>query len=265
MTQTVSSSIEYLSPPSSCMMADEWYDHASADHFWMKWRFDVVCKLLPRRLDLGEVLEVGCGSCVALKQIEDYYNCPVHGCDLNAEALRKAKPGRGHLYCYDINQRNAELKNRFSTIFLLDVLEHIGDEKQFLESINYHLGDAGRLILSVPAHSVLYSKYDSVDGHFRRYSISELDDVLRKSGFTLEMGTYWGMSLLPVIVLRKFFLLFIKRRNVIKIGFQPQHFVVERILQALRRFECSLFSKVPFGSSIVVVARKIRTTEKETE
>ena len=55
--------IIYLSQPSSVSMADDWYDVANLDHFWIKRRFEVFRQLL-RQLDLNlqnlKVAEIGC-------------------------------------------------------------------------------------------------------------------------------------------------------------------------------------------------------------
>jgi hypothetical protein len=56
------SKIEFLSPPSSVSMADEWFDLATTDHFWIKWRHFVLLRQLNRARLSGKIaLEVGCG------------------------------------------------------------------------------------------------------------------------------------------------------------------------------------------------------------
>lgn len=40
--------IHYISPPEHVRMADRWFELASADHFWIRRRFEVFCKLAAR-------------------------------------------------------------------------------------------------------------------------------------------------------------------------------------------------------------------------
>ena len=60
--------IEFISEPSAVNMADDWFEIATTEHFWIRRRFDVVKNLL-RGLHLREwrVAEVGCGprTCAA--------------------------------------------------------------------------------------------------------------------------------------------------------------------------------------------------------
>ena len=36
------SELEFLSPAAPVAMADEWFEIATANHFWMKWRHEVL-------------------------------------------------------------------------------------------------------------------------------------------------------------------------------------------------------------------------------
>ena len=54
---------------------------------------------------------------------------------------------------------------------LLDVLEHIENDKEFLILIKKKLKINGRLLITVPAFEKLWSSEDDAAGHFRRYTI----------------------------------------------------------------------------------------------
>ena len=53
----------------------------------------------------------------------------------------------------------------------LNVLEHIKEDKKELEEAYNKLKNNGHLIILVPAHNKLYSKFDEAIGHFRRYDL----------------------------------------------------------------------------------------------
>jgi len=124
--------IEFLSPPSDCLMADEWYEFATINHFWIKWRFKIIQRMMPRNYILGETLDIGCGNGVVMEQIKKRYDCNIVGCDLNLNALKNAISIHKPLYFYNIHQRREELMERFQTILALDVLEHVNDPVSFL-------------------------------------------------------------------------------------------------------------------------------------
>ena len=86
--------IYFLSPPTEYSMGNEWHEFAKQGHFWMKWRFNILQKIIPKDFIWGKTLEIGCGNDIVMSQIEKYYGCIVSGCDLNISALRNASSGR---------------------------------------------------------------------------------------------------------------------------------------------------------------------------
>ena len=249
--------ILYLTEPvANTEMPKVWYEIAHPDHFWFRWRFDTIRKLLPVDFCWGTLLDVGCGNGTMGKQIQDYYGVTAIGCDLDLDQLRSISYGYEQLYFYNIHDRKVQFQNYFSTILLMDVLEHIEDRAHFLNSVSFHLSPGGRLIINVPALQMFYSNYDKLVGHVRRYSIKSLKHEMELAGFQVERVGYWGMTLIPVLVLRKLILFFTKDQHAIKLGFQPRSLFIARILDHLRRLEASLFSRAPIGSSILLIAKK---------
>ena len=87
---------ESLSAAAAVSMADEWFDIANRDHFWMRWRFDILRRQMRRfGITPGKTLEIGCGHGVLRQQMEEAFMVPVDGCDLNQHALRMAPEGAG--------------------------------------------------------------------------------------------------------------------------------------------------------------------------
>lgn len=250
-----SSQIEALSAASSVNMADQWYEHATPDHFWMQWRLKVLLDVTSK-FELGDkLLEIGCGSCVARDQLENALSLPIDACDLNLHSLQLAGPARGRLYVYDIFDQRAEWQNHFSSIFLLDTLEHIDEPAAFLNAIRYHLRPGGYLVINVPALQPLYSAYDSIAGHVKRYTKSLLSSELQSGGFKLVESRYWGISMIPVLSLRKAMGKIWNRDKVIANGFQPSS-TTDAILRSLMNVERSVTRNPVLGTSLTAVARK---------
>ena len=59
------------------------------------------------------------------------------------------------------------------------------------------------LLINVPAHQFFFSDYDRAAGHIRRYSIGQLTTVAERNGFKARAFTYWGLPLVPLLLLRK--------------------------------------------------------------
>ena len=66
----------------------------------------------------------------------------------------------------------------FDYIYSLNVLEHIQDDIGVVVSLYEKLGKEGRLFIYVPAMQHLYSSMDKKVGHYRRYTIKSLIDVV---------------------------------------------------------------------------------------
>lgn len=194
----------FKSRPLTGIMAEPYFDLATPRHFWCRRRFEVLQMLAGDRLRAArKAAEIGCGNGVLQRQIEDAYELAPAGFDLHEAALRKSMTRRGAVYCYDIHERAPEFHKAFDLLLLFDVLEHIEDQDRFLDAARFHLAEGGAILLNVPALQWLYSAYDRVQGHYRRYSLADVEDVARRNGFDARKSTYWGGPLVAVAALRK--------------------------------------------------------------
>ena len=71
-----------------------------------------------------------------------------------------------------------------------NVLEHIEDDRATLEAIHERIRPEGRIIISVPAFNILYSKMDELVGHRRRYRRKDLVEKIEDAGFQVDTATY---------------------------------------------------------------------------
>jgi 2-polyprenyl-3-methyl-5-hydroxy-6-metoxy-1,4-benzoquinol methylase len=248
--------IETLSQPKAVAMADDWYQFATEDHFWMQWRhFEVLRAVKLANVPIRRALEIGCGRAVARGMLERDLGVPVDGCDLNNAGLGLAKPGLGRLFFYDILDQEPSMVGRYDAVFLLDVLEHITDETAFFTAALRHLRVGGVMIVNVPASMLFFSQYDTVAGHVRRYRHSTLAKVFREAGLKPEALRYWGLLMVPLLLARKARLRAISREETIRCGFLPPNQLARRILGGLMRLETSFPFPVPFGTSLLAWGR----------
>jgi len=248
------SKIEYLSPTEVVSMADSWFEVANKSHFWIKWRYDALSKLRKHLPKVGtKVFEIGCGTCIFSSQLEDS-GYIADACDLNELALKASLPLNGDKYIYNIYDQNPKLLKKYDAIYLMDVIEHIDDHVSFLKAATNHLKSGGIVVINVPAHDFLFSKYDEVAGHKRRYNLSSLNKLANEAGLEWVDGKYWGLFLVPVLFMRNLVLKFVST-NVIEVGFAPPNKFVHFIFQILRKAEYFLPFKMPTGTSVLAICR----------
>lgn len=85
----------------------------------------------------------------------------------------------------------AQLKpHSLSAIGLFDVVEHIEDDLSFLKSLRGLMKEQGRLYITVPAYSFLWSGEDVSAGHYRRYARNNICKVIEHAGFEVEFSSY---------------------------------------------------------------------------
>jgi len=88
---------------------------------------------------------------------------------------------------------------RFDLIMLLDVLEHVPDDVQFLSHVaSTLLGANGKVLISVPAYMGLFTQHDIALGHYRRYDAPGMRDLIAGAGLQpITSGTLFHSLLLP--------------------------------------------------------------------
>lgn len=69
-------------------------------------------------------------------------------------------------------------ERKFDTIIYIDVIEHIENDSEELIKASSFLKPNGYLVILVPAHNYLFSKFDTAIGHFRRYNKKSLEKVI---------------------------------------------------------------------------------------
>jgi len=233
-------------------MGDDWYGLASLDHFWIRRRFEVLCRMADGLIrQASAIADVGCGHGILQRQIEDHFDREVTGFDLNELALKQTASRTSPLCCYDLFQRTSEYQGRFDLIFLFDVLEHLREVDGFVNAIQFHLAPRGKILINVPAFQSLWSKYDEAAGHFCRYNIDTLSRVAQRNGMTVGTWSYWGLPLTPLLILRKLWLMGQADEKIISAGFSSRGPAMNSLLLSLSR--CEPVPQHLLGSSLMAI------------
>ena len=78
----------------------------------------------------------------------------------------------------DFDTRYASLLGTFDTIFALNVVEHIENDRLAVANCYKLLASGGKIILLMPAYQALYNGFDKGLGHYRRYTRKSMDQLL---------------------------------------------------------------------------------------
>jgi SAM-dependent methyltransferase len=253
--------IEFLSPVSEISFPVEFYEIGDEGHFWMEWRLAVALRLIEASgLALERplrALDVGGGAGRFRDQVERASSWRVDMTDLNLPALRMARPARGRTLYYDVTQGEPALRGSYDAVFLFDVIEHVEEPEPLVRAAVEHLRSGGVLFLNVPALQALYSAYDTVQGHVRRYSRGALATLLAPLPCRVEDVLYWGLGLVPLLGVRRLLVGRIPDPRTYTVGFKPPNRVANDALRALMRIEMALLRRPPLGTSVMAAARKI--------
>jgi SAM-dependent methyltransferase len=128
-----------------------------------------------RSYAIGDVLEVGAGiganTSLLKSDCASSWTCLEPDPDLAGQMRKRFARDPSLADCQIRTTSTAELgrDSKFDTIFYIDVLEHISDDREELERAARLLRENGRIIVLAPAHQFLYTAFDKAIGHFRRY------------------------------------------------------------------------------------------------
>lgn len=172
-------------------------------HPWWQARARLALQLLAQfglRRDAC-VLDAGCGWGVTLDAIEQAGYTAV-GLDASRQVLEQIDRPERRLIHADLSRAMLS-QERFDAVLALDVIEHIDDDVDALARLATLARPHAPLILSVPALPRLFSEFDTIQGHRRRYSMALLTQALQQAGLTIDRAFYWGGWLVPMLQLQR--------------------------------------------------------------
>lgn len=210
--------------------------------WYNKWLIEKIKPFLGRR-----ILEVGAGNANFTISLSEFGK--VFAIDIQKFYLRKLKKIKGVRSGFgDIEKgRYFFVDERFDTVVCMNVLEHIKDDHKALRNMYDLIKNGGFLILLVPAHKLLYSDFDEVLGHFRRYSLKDVREKLNKVCFKKVSVCY-----LNWLGCLGWFFWF----RLMRLKRMPKNPVVVFDILARLLLVPERFVKLPFGLSVLAVARK---------
>jgi len=241
--------------------AFEWMASREADHWWYVGRRAAIGALLDRiaLAPDSEVLEAGCGTGGNLYMLQRRGRLSAFE---PSEFAREIAETRISL---PANLSDGELPDRlpyrdgsFDVVLALDVLEHIERDREALASLVRLARPGGYVVITVPAHPILFGRHDRRFSHVRRYSRNGLKEILAMTGCDLHYFTAFNTILGPIAVTLRL----LERALPIRYGTKNPPEPFNSILAGLFGLEGPLLRRwsLPAGLSYAAILQRPRET-----
>lgn len=170
--------------------------------FWFRHRNDCLLKMLEFYPPGAAFFDVGGGNGFVAKAIQDT-GVDVVLIEPGPIGVRNAlKRGVRQALCGTL-ERAGFLDGSIPSVGLFDVIEHIEDDREFLNTMRRHLQAEGRIYVTTPAFGWLWSNEDVLAGHYRRYTERTLRQLCESAGFKVEcITTFFNFLPLPILAFR---------------------------------------------------------------
>jgi 2-polyprenyl-3-methyl-5-hydroxy-6-metoxy-1,4-benzoquinol methylase len=169
-------------------------------HPWWQARAALTLELL-KSLHVAppaRILDAGCGWGVTLSALEQR-GFRATGMDVSRRTLEQLdRPGRT-LVEADLTRPISRDVELFDAVLALDVIEHLDDDQAAVARLTSLTRPGGVVIVSVPALPEMYTEFDRIQGHRRRYMPETLRAAFCGSGLVIEQVFWWGQWLVPAL------------------------------------------------------------------
>ena len=169
-------------------------------HWWYRARRDILDRLIRRRIALprgARILEIGCGTGHNLPMLRQFGEVDAIEIDAAAREMASQRLGKP-VMASPLPALEGVEDGAYDLVAILDVLEHIEEDRMALTGIARKLKPGGRILITVPAHPWMWSAHDLVNHHKRRYTRRSLRAVVASAGLRLDMLRWFNSLLFPV-------------------------------------------------------------------
>ena len=228
----------------TCDPSEHWYYHSKA-------------KAMLRYLgnySSGQVLDVGAGSGLFSREILHHTDAKEALCidtsySIERDEMVSAKPIR---FRRDFEDNDADI------VLMMDVLEHVNDDAGLLRDYVSKVSSGTRFFITVPAFEFMWSEHDDFLEHKRRYTLAQLESLVRDAGLGIEKGSYYFGLVFPLAFIDRMLSNILPRSDKSPHSHLKQHSrLVNSMLAGICKLELPLIRLNRFaGLSVFCLAHK---------
>ena len=232
--------------------------------YWFRHRNECISVLVRRFPPPGPILDVGGGNgYVTRRLIDEGFATSLLEPGPRGAWNAKIRRGIPEVICATLSDAGLPAQS-IGGVGCFDVVEHVEDDRSFLREVHRLLQPGGMLYLTVPAHGWLWSASDVTAGHYRRYTRTTLNELLRDNGYEPLYASYlFRVLTLPVLLLRALPFRLKRGGGGSMLSSDAEHGtnggLTVSAIEALLRRESKLIAggaSIGVGTSLLAVARK---------
>jgi 2-polyprenyl-3-methyl-5-hydroxy-6-metoxy-1,4-benzoquinol methylase len=171
-----------------------------ATHWWYRARRDILASVIRRKValpPLAHILEIGCGTGHNLAMLSRFGDVDAIEIDDHSRGIAAQRLGRD-VGASQLPELDGVADQSYDMVAILDVLEHVEDERAALKAIARRLRPGGTILITVPQHPWMWSGHDIANHHFRRYTKATLRRAISDAGLKLTMLESFNSLLFPL-------------------------------------------------------------------
>jgi 2-polyprenyl-3-methyl-5-hydroxy-6-metoxy-1,4-benzoquinol methylase len=222
-------------------------------HWWYVARRDVLASVIAREVTLPpkpHILEIGCGTGHNLAMLARFGDVDAVELDAYARDIATKRLNRPVA-----NAMLPELAgvpvHHYDLVALLDVLEHVEDDRAALAAIAVRLRPGGSVLLAVPQYPWMWTGHDVASHHFRRYTKATLRKAVDDAGLKLDLLQSFNSLLFPLAIVDR-----MAARITGKTGSDdaPPPAPINSLFTKVFAFERHLIGRVPMPPGLSLIA-----------
>ncbi len=247
------------------MNAEEYtnLDHVEREHWYyagkrelVTWWLERVGPLKPR----SRLLDCGAGTGIFAKEIAE--RCEVSVLDDHEESIRILRTRFPEERIFRVSGDSIPMEEgALDFLTALDVLEHIENDRGAVREFARLVKEGGHVVVTVPASMSLWSDWDVVLHHFRRYDRNGLVKIFDPAQWEIVHVNYTNVVAFPAVWLIRQWRSWRGHKQVggkRSEDMVPPNWInypLKKIFVSLGKVSLIPF---PFGVSLVLVARRRR-------
>jgi SAM-dependent methyltransferase len=170
-------------------------------HWWFRGRRAITIAIIDQiaSVDPSVIVDVGCGTGGTVDALSKRYRCiGIDSSELAITTARALYPD-AEFRCGVVPDDIQDLQPETGLYLIMDVLEHIEKDREFLERLVSFARPGSRFLITVPARQALWSQHDVTAGHFRRYEPADFRALWNDLPIHESLFSFMNRRLYPVI------------------------------------------------------------------